>query len=95
MTSKIFNKILGGVFLADFAYWLYFVATIFMVWAPISDNYTGATWFLFVGKHCVHLLLGLTVIIALFINHKKTILIATPLYVTQIFASNYWPIKPN
>lgn len=83
------------VFLADFAYWVYFVATLLIVWGPISDNYTGAAWILFDGNHCLHLALAFIVIIAFLINHKKTILIATPLYVAQIFASKFWPINPN
>ena len=95
MKPKIINKILAGLFLADYAYGLFFLISILVLWSPLSDYYTGTTLFLFVGKLCLHVALGLYVVIALLLNHKKAIVISTPLYVAQIFISKYWPINPN
>jgi hypothetical protein len=95
MTTKSINKILGGIFFADYAYGLYLTATILMVWTPITDYYTGTTLLLFTGKILLNFALGLAVVIALFLNNKKAILISVPLYVAQIFISKYWAINPN
>ena len=95
MTTKSANRIFGGIFLADYAYGLYLTFSILMVWSPITDYYTGTTLLLFIGKHILHFALGLAVVVALFINNKKAILIFTPVYVAQLFLSKYWAINPN
>lgn len=83
------------MFLADYTYGLYLSISILMVWSPITDYYTGTTLIMFISKHLLHFALGLAVVVALFMNNKKTILICTPLYVAQLFLSKYWVINPN
>lgn len=95
MSSKFINKILGGLFLADYTVGLTIMIFIISSWMPLSDYYTGTTLFLFVGKFCLHVAFGLAVVVALFLNHKKAILVSTPLYVAQIFISKFWPTNPN
>lgn len=95
MTPKIINKILSGLFLADYAYWLFFIIIMLMPWTTITDCYTGTTLLLFIGKICLHVSLGIAVVIFLFINHNKGILITTPLYIAQIFISKIWHTNPN
>lgn len=95
MSSKIINKILSGLFLTDYAYSLYVLIITIYVWSPITQLYTGTYLYLFICKISIHIILGLSVILSLFLNRTKAIYIFLPLYIFEMFISKYWKLSPN
>ena len=95
MSYKTINKILSVLFLTDFAIGLSLIISILIVWSPLTDVFTGTRLLFFISKISLHILLGLSVILALFFNRIKAIYILLPLYVSEIFLSKYWQINPD
>ena len=95
MSYKTINRILSGIFLADYAIGLTLLINILIVWSPLTDVFSGARLLLFTTKISIHILLGMSVILALFFNRIKAVYILLPLYISEVFLSKYWQINAD